>query len=393
MIELAFFVLFGALLGIVTGLIPGFHPNLMATLMMGYLFFPPFESSVFLIAAGVTHTFMNFVPAIYLGAPSEATALSVLPGHKMLLEGRGYEAVRLTVVGGLLSFLVVVSVLPFAFLLVPVIYSALESYIHVVLILIIGFMFFKDRSYSSVLIFFLSGALGYAVLTMNFIGTRHDLFPLLAGLFGISMLIQSVRKNPRIPTQNRSLSYIGKRTAVQGGLIGGLGGVLVGLLPGIGSAQATYIAQELTGEGNVREFMVAIGGVNTSNIIFSLLAIYLIGKPRSGVAVAVSRMMAELSFSTVLLFVGLVVVVSGFAAFSTLFVSKRSLSMFRKMDYRKLCIGVMIFILSMSFVVTGWKGVFVALIGSVLGLACILSGTRRSYLMGCILVPVILFFL
>lgn len=392
MFEFLFFVTLGVILGTATGLIPGFHPNLMAALFMGYLFFPPFESSLLLISAGVTHTFLNFIPAVYLGAPSAATALSVLPGHRMLLEGRAYEAIRLTVVGGLISVVVIVVALPLAILLVPGLYSVLENYIHVLLIVIIGFMFLVDRDTRSVLIFFLSGALGYLVLTMNFIGTRYDLFPLLAGLFGISMLLHSVRKNPEIPDQDRSVNYVGGRTALSGGVLGGLAGILVGLLPGIGSAQATYLAQEFTRKGGVRQFMVAIGGVNTSNIIFSLLAIYLIGKPRSGVAVAVSRIMTELSFQTVMVFIGVVVVVSGVAASLTIFVSKRSLMIFRDVNYRKLCIGVMVFIFSMSAVLTGWRGVAVAAVGSVLGFSCILSGVRRSYLMGCILLPVILFF-
>ena len=55
----------------------------------------------------------------------------------------------------------------------------------------------------------------------------------------------------------------------------------------MGPAQGSILAQELSGGGdmgNNREgFLVAISGVNVSDALFSLMAIYLIGNPRSGI--------------------------------------------------------------------------------------------------------------
>ena len=34
----------------------------------------------------ITHTFLNIVPAVYLGVSDADTTLAVLPGHRMLLE-------------------------------------------------------------------------------------------------------------------------------------------------------------------------------------------------------------------------------------------------------------------------------------------------------------------
>lgn len=392
MINLLLFLLLGISVGIATGLVPGFHPNLMATLFLGYAFFPPMESSVLLVAAGVTNTFVNFIPAVYLGAPSASTALSVLPGHKMLLEGRAYEAIRLTVIGGLVAAALVTLSLPATMLTVSKIYPLLENYIHVILIAVIVYMFVKDRNPNSILIFLLAGLLGYVVMEMNFIGTRYDLFPLLSGLFGISMLMHSFKRDPEIPPQDKSLEYVGSETAVKGGLSGGIAGMFVGMLPGIGSAQATYLTQELASGDSIRRFMVAIGGVNTSNIIFSLLAIYLIGNARSGIAVSVKGLMGSLTLNSVILFVLVALISSGVGAMASLYLGKRVLRIFRKLDYRKLCVAVTVFILTMSFILTGFRGVIVAIVGASLGVACITSGTRRSYLMGCILLPVILYF-
>ena len=126
-------VLVGCLAGIITGLIPGIHINLVSLLlvsMSGYFlgFTSPLVLGVFIIAMAVTHTFLDVIPSIFLGAPDADTALAVLPGHKLLLEGRGYEAVKLTVIGSLVCLVFAVFLLPYMIPVVPVIYLALKDY-------------------------------------------------------------------------------------------------------------------------------------------------------------------------------------------------------------------------------------------------------------------------
>ncbi len=393
MLQVVVFLVFGVLIGIITGLIPGFHPNLIATLVVGYAFFSPLHLSVLLVAAGVTNTFVNFIPAVYLGAPSASTALSVLPGHKLLLEGRGREAIRLTVVGGLVSVFVVTALLPLLFIGLEGMYVVLQRFMPFLLVSVVAYMVWKDRRIDSIFFFLLAGLLGYIVLEHNFIGTMHDLFPLLAGLFGIPMLIHSYRKNPDIPLEDRSVEHIGRREVLREGSLGSLAGIFVGLLPGIGSAQATYIVREAIKEESERGFMLAVGGVNTSNILVSIVAVYLIGRGRSGIAVSIQNLIQNITFNEVVVLVLTGLISAGMAAGSAIYLAKRSLRIFRKMDYRKICVCVVLFILSITLVLTGIRGLSVALVGSSIGLSCLLSGSRRSYLMGSILLPVVLFFL
>ncbi len=393
MFDVVPFLLLGSVVGIATGLIPGFHPNLIATLAASYAFFTPVKSSVFLVSAGVTNTFVNFIPAVYLGAPSASTALSVLPGHKMLMEGRGYEAIRLTVVGGLISVAIVVAIFPVFVLGIDPVYSFLSSYMPLVLLSVVAYMVWKDRRLDSVGFFVLSGLLGYVVLEHNIVGTQHDLFPLLSGLFGIPMLIHSFRKKPSIPTEDRSIEHIDRREAIREGTLGSLAGVVVGLLPGIGSAQATYLVRELEDDESDRGFMLALGGVNTSNILVSLLAIYLIGRGRSGVAVSVQNIMDSITLNHSVLFIIVGIVAAGIGAYATLKLARSSLVLFRKADYSSLCLGVIVFILLASLVLTGTMGLVVALVATSIGFSCLLSGSRRSYLMGSILFPIIIFML
>ena len=108
-IEITIAVLVGVIGGIFSGLTPGIHTNLLVTLLFSIspfllAFTSPLIISALIVSMAITHTFLNVLPAVYLGAPdSEGKILSVLPGHRMLLQGKGYEAVTLTVDTGGLS--------------------------------------------------------------------------------------------------------------------------------------------------------------------------------------------------------------------------------------------------------------------------------------------------
>ena len=84
-----------------TGLVPGLHPNNVAfillsisPLILAELHFltalVPSEIILVLVAstilaASVSHTFLNFIPAAFIGAPEGDTALYLLPAHCCLL--------------------------------------------------------------------------------------------------------------------------------------------------------------------------------------------------------------------------------------------------------------------------------------------------------------------
>jgi putative membrane protein len=74
---------------------------------------------------------------------------------------------------------------------------------------------------------------------------------------------------------------------LRGIFAGGIAGSILGFLPGMGPAQGSILAQELSGGGDIGEnregFLVAMSGVNVLDALFSLIAIYLIGNPRSGI--------------------------------------------------------------------------------------------------------------
>ena len=122
----------GVALGTVTGLIPGLHVNNVAIILLALVpvlveGLEPLvgDGTLVLVAAAIvsmslTHTFLDFIPGCFLGAPEEDVALSVLPAHAMLLEGKGVRAVALSALGSFGAVLTAcVLIVPFRLLIGP----------------------------------------------------------------------------------------------------------------------------------------------------------------------------------------------------------------------------------------------------------------------------------
>lgn len=403
MFEIIFALVFGLFLGVACGLLPGLHPNTTIPIVLSLSFlFDPLSLAIVLITSAVVNSFLNFIPSILLGAPESENALAVLPGHALLMQGRGYEAIKLSVLGGLGAVLFVLLTLPLFAAAVPFVYSQTRSFVHWLLIFVVCYMILSENSMKNrifaFVVFALSGLLGLIVLgdVSGVSGVNEPLFPMLSGLFGLPILFLSIRQKTKLP---ESFSFeqerLGNKTIFSGVAAGSIAGILAGLLPGIGSAQATVLAQEAVGreEADVakRKFLIAVGGVNTADVIYSLFAIWLLGNPRSGIAVAVSNLVA-VGFEQVLVFTAVVALAAGFAAYLTLKLSRKAVFLLKRLDYPKLCKWVFVLICVLIVLFSGWAGLAIAAIAFSIGLVPNLAGIRRSHCMGCLLLPTILFF-
>ncbi|MEM4719724.1 MAG: tripartite tricarboxylate transporter permease, partial [Candidatus Pacearchaeota archaeon] len=132
MYELLIFILVGILFGIITGLTPGIHTNLLAVFLLSISpmllnYFSPIAVIILIVSMGLTNTFIDAIPSIYLGAPDEENSLSVLPGHKMLLEGRGHEAVQSTLIGSIIAVIIFLLITPLLIFIIPKIQNLVEK--------------------------------------------------------------------------------------------------------------------------------------------------------------------------------------------------------------------------------------------------------------------------
>jgi putative membrane protein len=389
----------GIALGCCCGLLPGLHVNSTIPLLLGLSFlFEPIAAAVILISAGITQSFVAFIPAILLGAPEDETAMGVLPGHRMLLLGRGYEAIRLTVIGGLGAVMLTVCTLPAFAFAIPGIYAMARPHIHWALLAVVCYMILSEHGLRAkalaISVFSLAGVLG--LLVLNMLSVRDGLFPLLTGLFGLPVLLAAIRSKTRLPERVCfEHERLGKGAVLSGICTGSFAGILAGLLPGIGSSQAAVLAQETTGREHadigMRKFLIAIGGITTADIIYSLHALWLIGNPRSGVAVAVGKLI-EISLQHVLVFICVIVIAAGLGAYLTLKLARRMLFVLSKINYPRLCAVVALLIVVLIGLFSGPVGLAIAGCATAIGLIAILGQIRRSHAMGCLLLPTILFF-
>lgn len=417
----------GFFLGIISGLTPGIHVNNFALILLALtpVFlergFAPFYIAVIILSNSVTQTFVDIIPSIFLGAPEADTALGVLPGHQLLMEGRGAEAVRLSAIGsaGTVAASLLIAV-PLGLFFMNI-YGTIDAYIGWILVFIVAVMIatengevvegqgslahFKYKGYAVVL-FLLSGMLGLfafgntdKMTPLISFGEPSILLPLLSGLFGASMLVLALMTRSEIPPQQNNCMFTlpGKRI-VRGILSGSAAGSFVAWLPGVSSAVGTIIARLLVredkGEEASKEFMISLSGANTANAIFSLIALYTIQRPRSGAMVAIEGLVNidEWDISIIILLLAVIVYVSIISYYTTIYLGDRISGMLSKIDYSKLCLGVLVFLTLMVVMFTGWFGLVIFLISTPVGMVASFAKIRKTHAMGVILLPVILYF-
>jgi len=392
-LSLLIFMFFGISLGVVTGLIPGLHPN---TLFIIILSFSGFVASfpapcilVFIISAALCNTFTNFIPSILFGAPEPGSCLSVLPGHRLLMQGNGYEAVFLTVAGGIGAAVFILLSFPLLIVAVPFLYSIMHNCIHVILIFISIWMMLNERKrIPAFLVFMLAGIFGF--ISLNSMPSGAVLFPALTGLFGMSTLITSIMSRTTIPPQQGPSGTV-CNSKLSGSLAGWLAGMLTGLLPGVGAAHAGLIVAQ-TFRAKTRDFLTALGGINTSNVFFTFIVFYAIGKTRSGAAWAVSQLMETISIGDIILLAFAGTVACFLSAMITLKMAGFLTRRISSFDYNRVNAAILLLLLVLVYVFSGPVGIMVSLIGTCIGLTAILSGTRRTHLMGFLILPTILYF-
>ena len=392
--ELFFFILLGIGTGVITGLVPGLHPNTIFVLVLSFVplisYLPTPYTIVFVISLAISNTFTDFLPSIFFGAPDPSTSLSVLPGHRMLLAGRGYEALFLTVIGGTGVTILTLASLPLLFYLIPVIYGSIHSVIHVILSLIVMWMIISRKGIVvlySLFVFLLTGIFGF--ITLNSLPSETALFPALTGMFAFSNLIISIREKSRIPPQDEVREVKGSH--LRGILTGWFAGWLSGLLPGIGASQAGVIASHAFGS-KTRSFITALGGINTSNILFTFVVFYTLGKTRSGAAWAISQVVDRLVISDMVL----ISVAGAITCFISVIITLRAgrfiIRRMKNLDYAMFGRAIMIVLMILVFAFSGPLGVMVSLVGASLGIFTIMIGVRRSMMMGFLIFPTILYF-
>ncbi|HIE31541.1 MAG TPA: hypothetical protein EYP67_04050 [Methanosarcinales archaeon] len=430
---LALSILIGFALGVISGLVPGIHTNNFALILLASspvisdLGFSNTEIAVIILANSITHTFLNIIPAVYLGAPDADTALAVLPGHDMLLDGMGAAAVRLSAIGSAGS--IIVSLL----LAIPLIlffghyYEYIRDNMGWILLAIVALMILTESGryiegqgslvhlkykFRAMIVILMSGALGSIAFENAHLMQPYFRFgsfgsscspsillSLLTGLFGASVLLISILTKSSMPAQRRSSPDLRSKWVLRGIAVGSIAGSIVAWLPGVSSAIATVLARfAIRGRlehHRIRamEFIVSVSGANTSNAVFSLIALSVIGYPRSGAMIAVRDLVGRtLDAHTVLLFLIVIAFVSIASYIITISIGDFAPSALAHVNYQKLCAAILIGLVLMVIAFNGTFGLAVFLTAIPIGMLPYYMGIRKSHAMGVILLPVLMYY-
>jgi putative membrane protein len=391
------FVCGGIALGTISGLVPGLHANNFALLLAAaapQIPGPALFVGAAMLAAGVTHTFLDVVPALALGVPDAAMAASALPGHRLVVAGRGREALRLSALGSALAVVLAVPLaLPMTELMVSI-YPMVRSRLPLVLGGVALFLVVTERSnparIGGLLAFFLSAGLGWLILDIEPsapLASGGMLMPLFAGLFGAPVLIEAI-DGAGVPEQADAAVTTPRRTVGLTALAGTVSGAVVGYLPGVSSAvAATVTLPAVPSDDGARGFLVATSGVNTSNTIFALFALVALGSPRTGVLVALDSTGVPLDLPLLLSGVALA---AGVGFVLVPLVGDRYLRTVGRIDYTYLSVGVLCMLIVLAYLFSGFIGVGAFSASTLIGLVPAKLGARRVHLMGVLMGPLML---
>mgnify|MGYP001568652675 CR=1 FL=1 len=399
LIELIIALICGVSAGTLTGILPGIHINLIGSILISasvgtLINISPIYLIVFIVAMSVVHTFIDFIPSIYLGAPQDGTELSILPGHELLKKGKAHEAVLITLLGSLIAIFLICFLSPLLIFTIPKLNSLIKPIIPFLLITISVFLVFQEKNkiFSALIVFLLAGILGLITLNLEL---KEPLLPLLTGLFGASSLIISIKQKTQIPKQKISTIKeirLTKKDIISSGILSTFFSSVLGFLPAIGSGQIAVISSTFKKINN-KQFLFSLGLINPFMMILSFLTIYTIGKGRTGSAVFIGEILGKISIEQIILIL-FVSLISGVIAFIIgIKLSKLFAKNIGKINYSKVSIFVLFFLLIIVTIFSGFLGTIIFIISTATGIYCIQSTVRRIQMMGCLLLPTIFLYL
>lgn len=413
MIELVIACFIGILIGTTTGIIPGIHVNTAGAILFassGALLtqVSPEFLCVLMVSMSIAHALIEFVPSMLLGVPQEGTATSILPGHRMVLEGRAKEVIRIVSVGGFGAIIVTIIMLPLFSIALPILHDTIKPYTWMILLVASVYLTysltanFRDFLWS-MLLFILSGILGW-ILFQTPITSGVTLMCTFSGLFGISTILFSLNDSSTLPHQNPFYELNIDYNKFKSIFAGGITGAILGFLPGFGPAQGTVIAQAVSGTNDNNDddtvnFLLATSGLNISDCLFSLMAIYIIGNPRSGIAVYMSYLISEMNMNHLIIFIFASLLAVSVSLAVSLKLGDSFSRLMEMVDYKKLSIGVILLqILILYIFIFYYKApiayMTIALITSTaLGMLPHYIGVGKSHLMGVLIIPAIVIYM
>jgi putative tricarboxylic transport membrane protein len=299
MIELFVFWTIGIVSGIATGILPGFGP-----LSLVILFYPVLMStdvlSVMLFYSGmlVAAQYTGAVVGVVAGVPGEiSSTVAATSGHKLFKKGKGFEALGISAIGGTIASLTAVFLIP---VIANLFYNNAKFYsifVQVFIFLsIIILMIVYNKNYLVNLILiafgFALGSIGYhpnfgSIMTFNSMildpGISISVFLFCIFIVPQLLMFGRIKFNTDNLPGSHAMRQIVKLAAnrYQAIVRGSLLGVLLGLIPAVGTSICSNVAAFVERRINRQQSrqLASAESANNSSAISSMIPLVAFGIP------------------------------------------------------------------------------------------------------------------
>ena len=153
------------------------------------------------------------------------------------------------------------------------------------------------------------------------------------------------------------------------------------------------------GESSKRQTIVTLSAVNTACAFFVVAVMFIILRSRSGATLAAMELMYVSEWTDILmpanlcyLFISLLLG-GTLSYFLTLRVGKIFARRFANVPYSLIVKLTISMVVILVFLFTGFAGIVILIVATLIGLLPVEWGVRRSHCMGILLIPIILYFL
>ncbi|MFH1685076.1 MAG: tripartite tricarboxylate transporter permease [Candidatus Micrarchaeota archaeon] len=369
----------GILLGILSGLLPGLHSNTVISVISS-LGVDKQALSIIIISLFPANLITSFIPSIFFGIPEAGTIVAILPGQRMVRKGLGIHALKTVMISCVFAVLISIVVFYFSLDLFPVIYGMIRAHMRYILLAISLILLLRSKApHLSLIIFLLSGALGYYSLNSDM---SDPFLPMFSGMFAIAAILNYSKSIfPKQIDEPVKVDFL-KFT-----LIGVFLGFIADLIPGVGSPAQIATFLSIFMPLNTLGYLAAISSVSISQAIFSLATAVSINKSRVG---ATAWLSGNINIESNLVLLLILFLISSSATVFIIFIFRKKIAKLASLDFSKMNIILAIYLIAITFVINGFEGVFILIIGSGVGLLTIKLGVERITLMGAIIAPTLL---
>ena len=412
--------LLGALAGALLALLPGLHiynvaGGLLLLAASGGTGLGDEALALLWVGLVIGWAMVNTIPSVFLFAPDDANAFTVLPATRYLLRGRGFEATMFIGAGSLGALLCLALLAPMLSDLLRPLHSIVQPHYGWMLTAIVAFMLLSewprsdDRSPlalrrllnawaylgAGLLTFLLSGILGFVLFYRSPIPVNAaflNLLPAFVGLFAVPGLLQTLLLGTAPPRQQHAPFELPARLVLRGALSGVAGGLFAGFLPVVSGGIGAMLSGAATAQRDDRLFLISQGASKIAYYAGSLLLLFVPGLnlARGGMAWMLSSLYVPLGDHLYWLAVA-ALALCGVLAFGLLALFARgAAALTGRVNARWVAAPALAVACGITFAFTGLIGLGVMAVATCIGLIPVLIGGRRMNCLGVLLLPMTL---